>query len=125
MEERKVPWKKPNPELVDLLSMELQDLDCELRKMFGSPAYFVNDNMFMGVHGDHIFMRLSQNDRETILEERDDVHPFIPREGRTIKEYVAFEESFLRDVEIFREWKNKSFAFVSSLPEKEKKSKNR
>jgi len=125
MGERKVPWKEPNPELVDLLSMELQGLDCELRKMFGSPAYFVNNNMFMGVHGEHIFMRLSQKDRETILEERDDVSPFVPREGRTMKEYVVFEESFLRDVEIFREWRDRSFAFVLSIPEKERKSKKR
>jgi TfoX/Sxy family transcriptional regulator of competence genes len=121
MEERKVPWKEPKPELVDLLSMELKGLDCELRKMFGSPAYFVNNNMFIGVHGDHIFMRLSQNDRETILKERDDVSPFVPREGRTMKEYVAFEESFLRDVEIFREWRDRSFTFVSSLPERKSK----
>jgi len=125
MGERKVPWKEPNPELVDLLSMELQGLDCEFRKMFGSPAYFVNNNMFMGVHGEHIFMRLSQKDRETILEERDDVSPFVPREGRTMKEYVVFEESFLRDVEIFREWRDRSFAFVLSIPEKERKSKKR
>jgi TfoX/Sxy family transcriptional regulator of competence genes len=120
-----MPWNEPKPELVDLLSKKLQGIDCELKNMFGSPVYFVNNNMFMGVHGDHIFMRLSQNDKEALLEDRDDVHPFAPMEGRPMKEYVVFGKPFLRDVELFREWMDRSFAFVSSLPEKERKNKKR
>ena len=118
-----MPWKEANADLVQLLSQRLEGMDIERKKMFGYPVYFVNNNMFMGVQGDHIFMRLSKNDRESILEERDDVFPFMPREGRIMKEYVVLGESFIEDEGLFHEWRDRSFAYVSSLPKKEGKRK--
>lgn len=91
--------------------------------MFGYPVYFVNGNMFMGVHGEDIFMRLSAEDRVKILEERGDVTMFTPAEGRTMKEYVIVPKTLYEDLEPFRFWRDRSFAFVSSLPPKAKKKR--
>lgn len=117
-------WKKPKDEVVELLSRELDELDCEQRKMFGYPVYFVNDNMFMGVHGENMFMRLSSEDRIKILEEREDVVKFTPVKGRTMREYVTIPRTLYEDLESFRFWRDRSFAFVSSLPPKAKKKRN-
>ena len=116
-------WKKPKREVAEFLSRELADLDCEQKKMFGYPVYFVNDNMFMGVHGENIFMRLSAEDRARILRERGDVTMFTPVEGRTMKEYVTVTDTLFNDLEQFRFWRERSFAFVSSLPPKRKRDR--
>ena len=43
------------------------DYTCEKKKMFGSPVYFINRNMFAGVQADNLFIRLSEPDRAEIL----------------------------------------------------------
>jgi len=40
----------------------MKDKNCGYRKMFGYTAYFFNGNMFVGVHGDKLFLRLSDAD---------------------------------------------------------------
>ena len=42
--------------------------NCDYKKMFGYPAYFFNGNMFVGVHGDKLFLRLSSADMAEIIE---------------------------------------------------------
>lgn len=55
-----MPWKKANKELSDFLDGALSSFKCQKKIMFGSPAYFVNTNMFTGVFQDDIFIRLSE-----------------------------------------------------------------
>ena len=56
-------WKKVSPGLGDLLEEAMGTRECERRKMFGCPAWFVNGNMFAGAFADRIFLRLSEEDR--------------------------------------------------------------
>ncbi|WXG47581.1 MAG: TfoX/Sxy family protein [Candidatus Atabeyarchaeum deiterrae] len=63
-------WKKAPPELVDFLAEKMRGVKCEFRKMFGYPAYFINGNMFVGIHGDSLFIRLSKPDIEEIRKTR-------------------------------------------------------
>lgn len=65
--------------------------------MFGSPVYFINKNMFTGVKGCVVFLRLSESDRQKIMEESDEVHLFEPRPDFFMKEYVDIPESKLLD----------------------------
>ena len=119
-------FKKPSPELCQHLDEVMGSFDVQKRKMFGSPVYFVNRNMFCGVHQDAIFMRLSEGDREKLLEEFDEAQIFEPMEGRKMKEYIAVPEAVYDDPETFNSWLGKSFEYVSSLPVKpEKKSKKK
>ena len=115
-------WKKPDEELVEFLSREMEGKG-DLRKMFGYPVYFVNGNMFMGVHGDDLFLRLSPDDRVEIRKVFPLVRSFTPREGMTMKEYVTLPNTIQDDIENFREWRDRSFHYASSLPPRKKSRK--
>lgn len=81
-------WKKPSEELSIVLAEALAGFDVQPRKMFGSPVYFVNDNMFAGVHQDGIMLRLRPEDQNRLSAEHDEAVPFEPM-GRRMKEYVV------------------------------------
>jgi len=55
--------KKSEIELVELLKQNLSEVKYVEKKMFGKFAYFINRNMFTGVHQMSIFLRLSSEDR--------------------------------------------------------------
>ena len=115
-------WKKASPEIVDLYEMIIKDYVCEKRQMFGFPVSFINNNMFAGVFADGLFMRLSSADKEEILKEFDEMAPFTPM-GRTMKEYVYGPGSLFEIPDFCDKWLGKSYVFVSSLPPKEKGTK--
>jgi len=51
----------------NLLEQFIGEYACEKKRMFGCPAYFVNNNMFCGVFADTIFVRLTPGDKENYL----------------------------------------------------------
>jgi TfoX/Sxy family transcriptional regulator of competence genes len=116
-------WKKVSPEMCDILENALSAYACEKRKMFGTPAYFVNNNMFAGVWQDVIILRLSPEDRAEIRRVSDEVVPFEPMEGRPMKEYMAVPEPFASDHREFMKWIERSYEFARSLPPKVKKER--
>jgi len=94
--------------------------------MFGSPTFFVNNNMFAGVHEDTVIIRLSESDRNEIFSLQNEAKPFIPMAGHVMKEYAALPESICSNAELFQEWLNRSYQYASSLPYKQpKRSKKR
>lgn len=114
-------WKKAPEELVEFITEKMKDVKCDYRKMFGYPAYFINGNMFVGVFGDKLFLRLSEPDIVLISETCKDVSAFEPMRGRPMKGYVFLPKSIYSDDALFGEWLNKSIKYVSSLPPKHKK----
>ena len=118
-------WEKPAPELIDILDGALLGCGCERRMMFGSPAYFVNGNMFSGVHQRSMILRLSADDRVSLAEEYDEAGPFEPMEGRPMKEYMVLPEAVYRDAEVLGEWLSRGRDYTASLPPKEKKPKSK
>jgi len=114
-------WKKAPAKLVDFIYGEMKDRNCDFEKMFGYPVYFLNGNMFVGVHGDKLFLRLSDVDMAEIMKGFKDVFAFEPIPGRAMKGYVVLPKSVYSDDELFGEWLDKSIRFVSSLPQKKKK----
>jgi TfoX/Sxy family transcriptional regulator of competence genes len=109
-------WKKANQDLIDRLEEELAGYDAERRFMFGSPTFFVNNNMFAGVHQDTVILRLAEADRAALFKEHPDIGLFTPMEGRPMKEYAALPYDFYEDREAFRELLEKSYTFAASLP---------
>src|SRR5659263_288340 len=108
-------WKKPNEELSKFLEERISAFDVKKKKMFGCPVYFANDNMFAGVFENDIFIRLSEQDRNKINSENDEVMPFEPMKGRVMKEYVVLPDSLYNVPEKFHELLSSSYDHVSSL----------
>jgi TfoX/Sxy family transcriptional regulator of competence genes len=117
-EVRHMDWKKTSSEISDLLAGEIAPFNSQKKIMFGCPAYFYGGNMFAGVFGDDIFIRLSESDRKTAIEEYDEITIFEPVAGRPMKEYVVIPEAIYNDSAILQQWLAKSFAYVSSLKPK-------
>ena len=93
--------------------------------MFGSPTFFVNNNMFAGVHQDTVILRLSETDRSSIFSLYPDVTPFTPMPGRIMKEYAALPQAICDDEAVFHEWLEDSYNYAASLPPKEKKRRRK
>ncbi|MCE7746232.1 MAG: TfoX/Sxy family protein [Candidatus Heimdallarchaeota archaeon] len=118
-------WKKPSEDLMELLATLLEPYNCTSRKMFGSLTYFINNNMFAGVHEDIIFLKLSEKDRKEIKEEFLDISQFEPLEGRKMREYIVLDEDIYRDIPTLEKWIERAVSYVSSLPPKVPKQKKK
>lgn len=118
-------WQKVSVEMVKILDEALLSSGAERRIMFGSPAYFVNNNMFAGAHQDAIILRLSEDDRVALTTQYDEVAPFEPMEGRPMREYVVVPEAVYEDPGLFGAWLAKGQAYAASLPPKERKPRRK
>ncbi|MBT2513396.1 TfoX/Sxy family protein [Arthrobacter sp. ISL-30] len=96
-----------------------------VKPMFGNLGAFVNGNMFAGLFGPTIGIRLSKADRAE-LESTERTLPFGPAE-RPMGDYVGLPEMWNEegDGDVARErfWVAKAFRYVSELPPKEPKSR--
>jgi TfoX/Sxy family transcriptional regulator of competence genes len=90
------------------------------RKMFGYPAAFINGNMFMGLFGDQMMLRLSDDDRARALHEPG-VAIFEPMPGRRMREYVTLPKKILGDRAALKKWIGCALEYAQSLSPKEKK----
>ena len=91
-----------------------------VRPMFGNISAFVNGNMFFGVFGNEIFVRLSEDDRTALLKTKGS-SLLEPMKGRPMKEYVIIPRTWWKEPETVRSWISKSLARSSKLPPKKKK----
>lgn len=96
-------------------------LDVELKPMFGNLGAFVNGNMFAGLFGGAVGVRLSDPDREA-LAGMDGAGPFGPAE-RPMGGYVSLPPSFRQRPEVAAEWIDKARAYVGAMPPKKAKHK--
>ena len=91
-----------------------------VKPMFGNLGAFVNGNMFAGLFGPTIGIKLSDEDRE-VLESSERTVPFGPPE-RPMGGYTGLPEMWNEegdgDDARARAWTEKAFAYVASLPPK-------
>lgn len=92
--------------------------DVETKPMFGNLGAFVNGNMFMGLFGSSIGVRLDQGDRE-LLGAISGTGAFGPPR-RPMKEYVSLPEAWRSDPARTAEWVDKALAWTAGLPSKKK-----
>jgi len=116
-------WKKAPTEIVAFIANKMKNINCDYKKMFGYPAYFINGNMFTGVHGDKLFLRLSDADMVALMKNCSEVTFFEPMPGRPMKGYVVLPKIIYLDNKLFAELLDKSIKYISSLPLKKKKVK--
>jgi TfoX/Sxy family transcriptional regulator of competence genes len=87
----------------------------QVKPMFGNLGAFVNGNMFMGLFGADIGVKLDPADAEA-LRALDGAGPFGPAE-RPMGGYVALPPALVGSPEGDR-WVARSLAFVGALPPK-------
>ena len=116
-------FKKAPDELVEFITEKMKKVNCESRKMFGYPSYFINGNMFAGLFGNNLLLKLSDADFVEIMKTEKNVKSFEPMPGRAMKGYVSLPKSVYSDADKFDCWLDKSVKYVSSLPFKRAKPK--
>ncbi|TAK64602.1 MAG: TfoX family protein [Dehalococcoidia bacterium] len=115
-------FEKPSQAVIDAFDAVAPPPPVERRKMFGMPACFVNGNMFAGVYGRQIMLRLSESDREKLL--RNGGEPFAPM-GRAMREYVTVPTEYVGQPAKLRPWMKRAQAFGETLPPKQPKATKR
>jgi TfoX/Sxy family transcriptional regulator of competence genes len=99
-----------------------EDGRVRVRPMFGQLAGFVNGNMFTGIFGFRVFVRLSEEGRAELLA-LPGAEVFTPMEGRAMKEYVVLPEGWRNEPDRARAWVLRSLAWAGGLPPKEEKKR--
>lgn len=87
-----------------------------MKPMFGNLAAFVNGNMFAGLFGDDVFVRVGDRDRDTLL--AGGGRDFEPMPGRAMKGYVMLPPGWRRDTKQSDAWITTALAGISKLPAK-------
>jgi TfoX/Sxy family transcriptional regulator of competence genes len=114
-------FPKPTPEArAAFEALVPMDLRVQIKPMFGNLAAFVDGQMFMGLFGDAMFVRLPTGDREALVAQGG--APFEPMAGRPMKEYVSLPEAWTDQPTLAGPWVNRSLAWTSTLPPKKPKS---
>jgi TfoX/Sxy family transcriptional regulator of competence genes len=113
---------KPGEETKEFFRSVVPDApDVTVRPMFGNLAAFVNGNMFTGLFGDGLFVRLSQADRAELETAGGD--PFEPMPGRPMTGYTMLPGAWQRDHTRASGWTERALAFARGLPPKQPKPK--
>jgi TfoX/Sxy family transcriptional regulator of competence genes len=89
--------------------------------MFGQLSAFVNGNMFMGIFGDDVILRLPEAERDEVIGAGGG--PFEPMAGRPMKEYVMVPPAWRDDPDLIRDWAARSLDHAEELPPKQPKEK--
>ena len=118
-------WPKASEELGEQLASHLEKFQCERRKMFGADVWFVHGNMFIGVFGDGIMLRLSDEDGLTLKKQVPGAGVFSPTEKMVMKEYSFIPKSSFKDLDELEDWIDRSYRLTAALPVKAPKKKRR
>ncbi len=98
-----------------------QDPEVEIKPMFGNLGAFVHGNMFAGLFGSAVGVRLGEADAGE-LAAIDGSGPFGPAE-RPMGGYLSLPAAWRDDADLAARWVEKAQAHVGSLPPKVAKPK--
>jgi TfoX/Sxy family transcriptional regulator of competence genes len=108
---------KPTQETKDFFASLVPDHPAvSIRPMFGQLSAFVNGNMFMGIFGEDVLLRLPEEDRAAVMEAGGG--PFEPMAGRPMREYVVVPAAWRDDRERIRGWVARALDHAEELPPK-------
>ena len=117
-------WTKPSKQLVETFDSAIGAYAlAERRLMFGMPAAFLNGNMFAGLHGERMVLRLPDGPRAELMASEGG-GLFEPMPGRPMREYAVVPPSVLADSAELSDWLGKAFAHAETLPAKAKKARS-
>ena len=98
-----------------------EDPEVEVKPMFGNLGAFVHGNMFAGLFGSAVGVRLAEPDADE-LAAVDGSGPFGPAE-RPMGGYLSLPAAWRDDADLAAQWVDKARSYVGSLPPKVKKPK--
>jgi TfoX/Sxy family transcriptional regulator of competence genes len=116
-----MPMKIPKPTVADrerFTAMIPDTAQVEVKPMFGNLGAFVNGNMFMGLFGSDVGIKLPEDDQRQLLAEPG-TGPFGPQE-RPMAGYVTIPADWPAGTA--SDWIGKSLAYVAALPPKKPKA---
>ncbi len=93
--------------------------DVSVKPMFGNLGAFINGNMFMGLFGSAVGLRLAPGDLDEFLSIAG-TGPFGPS-GRPMGGYASIPTSWNKPTAASRAWVDRSLAYVEALPPKKPK----
>jgi TfoX/Sxy family transcriptional regulator of competence genes len=96
----------------------------EVKAMFGNLGAFVNGNMFLGLLGPDVIVRLPEDERARLLGE-DGASVPEPMKGRPMKEYATLPGAWRDTPDTVREWTARSLDWVGAMPPKKPKTKRK
>lgn len=88
-----------------------------VKPMFGNISAFINGNMFMGLYGDDLFVRLPDNDGQELLGNKG-ASIFEPIKDRPMKGYFFLPKQWWNKPEIVQKWVTQSMEYARKLPPK-------
>ncbi len=114
------PMPRPTDEAKQAFQALLpSDPRVTIRPMFGNVAAFANGNMFAGLFGEELFVRLPADQRARVIGEGG--AEFQPMPGRAMKDYVTLPRGWRREARAARSWVSRSLAWAVTLPPKDRK----
>jgi TfoX/Sxy family transcriptional regulator of competence genes len=112
----KIP--RPDKASVDLFkSLVPDDPHVTTRPMFGNISAFVNGNMFFGLFGNDLFVRLSDKDQSELLKNKG-ASNLEPMKGRPMRNYIIMPSTWKDDPKTIRPWVSRALAWTRKLPPK-------
>jgi TfoX/Sxy family transcriptional regulator of competence genes len=86
------------------------------RPMFGNPAAFVNGNLFTGLFGDELFVRVSDDEGARLRASGGS--DFAPMPGRPMRGYTTLPPGWAADPKTTQRWIDISLEWSRALPAK-------
>lgn len=112
---------RPSQETQELFRTLVPDAPgVQVKPMFANLGAFVNGNMFAGLFGDSIGVRLPDESVRAELLAMEGAGPYGPAE-RPMGGYVSLPEEWKDDPDRLREWIGVALEQVGRMPPKEKK----
>lgn len=116
---------KPTDEVKDFFRSVVPDIPTvEVKPMFGNLGAFVNGNMFAGLFGSTIGVRLVDPSSEKTLRGIEGTGPFGPAD-RPMGGYTALPPAWNSDPERVSEWIQTALSEVGALPAKQSKPRKK
>jgi TfoX/Sxy family transcriptional regulator of competence genes len=94
------------------------DPNVTTRPMFGNLAGFVNGNMFCGLFGEDLFVRVSDDDQAKVRKQGG--RPFEVMPGRAMTGYVMVPAGWQKKPDATRGWIVTALSWSRALPAKDK-----
>ena len=115
-------FTKSSPEIVERFNAVLDRHaapDMLIKPMFGYRCAWVKGNMATGLFADEWWVRVSEPDRDALLE-LPGAHPFEPMPGRSMGRYVVMPPDVAGDDAGVDAWLTKAIEFTRTVPPKKK-----
>ena len=113
-----MPMPKPEPEALKAFEALVEAAPgATVKPMFGNFGAFANGQMFAGVFGGSVFVRLGEEDRAAALKVPG-AKLFEPMKGRPMREYVALPPAVCLKKKGATLWGSRALTFVMGMSAK-------